>query len=255
MDTGEFERDLGPWIDGELPAERAARMQSVVDASPELARRAAFERRFLARVTKAMASDADAAVVAAMIARARGEEAPAGRLRRIPRAAWRAAAAVLVVAVTGMWWFCVPPFECPYMQALEAASHDSSATPGAEADALAKRFDLPAQIDGAVVAPPPAATTLDVHGRKLAGVRLEYVGADGATTLHVVACESRQLHPSIRRRVSSDGIREWWTRVHAGERTWAFQSPTTEVVYAVTGSAADEAAILAAAKALRASVR
>ena len=222
MDAVEFERDLGPWIDGELPAERAARMQAAVDASTELARRAEFERRFHARVTKAMASDADVAAVAAMIARALPDEAPAGRVRRIPSAAWRAAAAVIVVAVTGMWWFCVPPFECPYMEALEAASRDAAATPGATADAMAARFRLPAEIDGAVAAPPAAAARLRLLVRSLSGVRLDYVRPDGAAAFHVVACDSPEVHPSIRRRVERDGA-TWWTCDVGLGRAWAFQ--------------------------------
>jgi hypothetical protein len=240
MDAREFERDLGPWIDGELPADRAARMQSAADASPDLARRAAFERRFHARVKTAMATDADASVVAAMIDRARAVEAPAGRLRRMPRSAWRAVAAVLVVGVTGMWWFCVPPFECMYMQALEAASHDSAAAPGAEADAMATRLRLPATLDGVF--------------HHLAGVRLDYVRPDGATAFHVVACDSPDLHPSIRRRVEREGA-QWWTCDVGDDCTWAFQSADAKVVYAVTGPDKDDASLYASAKALRARVR
>jgi hypothetical protein len=254
MDAGEFERDLGPWIDGELPADRAADMQAAADASPDLARRAAFERRFHARVRKSMSSDADAAVVAGMIERARAAEAPAGRLRALPRATWRAAAAVLVVAVTGMWWFCVPPFECAYMQALDAASHDVAAAPGAEADAMAKRFGLPGELDGAKAAPPAAATRLDVVFHHLPGVRLDYVRPDGASAFHVVACDSPTLHPSIRRRVERDGAR-WWTCDVGEDCTWAFQSADGAVIYAVTGPDDDDASLYAAAKALRACVK
>jgi hypothetical protein len=254
MDASEFERDLGPWIDGELPADQAARMQAAADASPDLARRAALERRFHERIQTAMSSDADASKVAAMIERARARAAPTGRLRALPRSAWRAVAAVLVVAVAGMWWFCVPPFECSYMQALEAASHDAAAAPGAEADAMAERFRLPAKLDGAVAARPAAATRLDVFVRHLSGVRLDYVRPDGAAAFHVVACDSPDFHPSIRRRVERDGAR-WWTCDVGENCTWAFQSDDAQVVYAVTGPDDDDPKLYAAAKALRASLR
>jgi hypothetical protein len=62
------------------------------------------------------------------------------------------------------------------------------------------------------------------------------------------------LRPSIRRRVERDG-EVWWTRVHAGERTWAFRSEHTDVLYSVTGREADDGTVFAAAKALREGVR
>jgi len=255
MRAAEFERDLEAWIDGELPPERAAAMRAAADASPDLARRAASERRFHERVKKAMASDAaiDDAAIRAMLAKARGENRAAGRLFRVPRGAWRALAAGVVVAVAGMWWFCVPPFECTYMQALELASHDGTAKPGADADALAAELKLPAAIDGAVAAPPAAATRIQVFVRRLDGVRLDYVKPD-ATSFHVVACRSVGFHPSIRRRVEKDGA-TWWTCDLAGDCTWAFQCDGTGVVYAVTGPDEDDASVFAAAKALRTCVR
>jgi hypothetical protein len=54
-----------------------------------------------------MASDADAAVVATMIARVRARGA------RGPVAARRGGGATVLV-VAGLWWFCVPPFEYAY---------------------------------------------------------------------------------------------------------------------------------------------
>jgi len=257
MRAAEFERDLEAWIDGELPPERAAAMRAAADASPDLARRAASERRFHERVKKAMASDAaiDDAAIRAMLAKARGENRAAGRLFRVPRGAWRALAAGVVVAVAGMWWFCVPPFECAYMQALEAATHDAAAAkPGADADALAMKFRLPAAIDGAVAARPAAATRLDVFIRHLDGVRLDYVKPDAVTAFHVVACDSPGFHPSIRRRLDRDGVR-WWTCDLDGNCTWAFQAEGTDVVYSVTGPEKIDDEVYAAAKDLRRCVR
>jgi hypothetical protein len=254
MDAHDFERELGAWIDGELPAERAARMQSAVDASPELARRAEFERRLHARLKRAMTSDADAAVVATMLERARASAPPAGGLRRRPWATWRAVAAAIVIGFVGAWWFCVPPFECAYLQAITAAAQDSAAAPGADADATAARLRLPSAIGDTVASPTAAATQFVVGGRHISVVRLAYVHANGAVAFHVLACESPNFHPSIRRHLVRDD-KGWWNADIHENCTWAFQSADAQVVYAVTGPETDEVALYAAAKVLRDDVK
>lgn len=255
MDAAEFERDLDAWLAGELPSERATQMQSAADSSPEVAARVAEERAFDARVKRALMSDAadDTARVRAMFARARAANERAGRVLRLPRGAIRAAAAVLLAVVGGLWWFCVPPFECMYMEALELSSRDPKAVPGATADALAKRYALPSEIDGAKAADPVAATKLDFAFWHLAGVRLDYVRGDGAA-FHVAACDSPGVRPSVRRRVDRDGLR-WWRSDFSGACTWAFEKSGADILYAVTGPERDADSLYAAAKALRASIR
>jgi hypothetical protein len=252
MDGAEFERDLHAWLDGELPPERAARMQAAADASPELAKRVAMERVFHVRVKHALQSDAGSAeVVREMAARARAARAPAPILG-LPRWALRSAAAASIV-FAAMWWFCVPPFECTYLQALEAASHDPNAVPGPEADAFAREYGLPACIGGAKAAAPVAATSIDFWFWHLKGVRQDYVCGSGAA-YQVVVCDSPRIFPSVRRRVERDG-ETWWIADIAGRRVVAFFKPGgSDELCCVTGTTADDS-VYAHAKAFRDSFR
>jgi hypothetical protein len=153
--------------------------------------------------------------------------------------------------MTGMWWFCIPPFECSYMQALEAASHDPNAVPGPAADEFAKEYKMPHAIAGAIAAPPVASVHLDFWAWHLDGIRQDYVRAD-CSAFQVVVCESPRIKPSIRRAVDRDGMK-WWIADIAGRRVVAFAKPGDEDdLCAVTGRAGDDS-VYAAAKALRAS--
>jgi hypothetical protein len=255
----DFDRDLGAWLDGELPAERSAEIAAAVESSPDLARRVELERAFGRRVRRALVADAgDARVVRRMLDRARATKRPAGRLFGLPRVAVRAVAASILVAWVGLWWLCVPPFECSYLQALERSSRDASATPGPSADADARRLGLPDEIDGAKAAPPAVTTQLDFHAwhRRMTwsipGVRLDYVRPD-ATAFHVVACDSADVRPSMRRRVHRDGL-TWWRADTAGACEWVFDRSETNTLYAVVGPERDDEALYAAARALRASI-
>jgi hypothetical protein len=253
MDAREFDRDLHAWLDGELPPEHAARMQAAADASPDLARRVAMERALAARVQRALMSDPGSVeTVRAMVARARATRAPAGRILGVPRGVLRIAASLLVVAVTGMWWFCIPPFECSYMQALEAASHDPNAKPGIAAEEFAKKYGMPGEIDGAFATQPVATVHLHFWFWDLDGVRLDYTYADGRA-VQVVVCESDRIKPSVRRHVVRDGM-DWWMGDVAGRSVVAFVKPGGDGgdLCAVTGPAGDKS-VYAAAKALRAS--
>jgi hypothetical protein len=252
MDARDFARDLHAWLDGELPPEHAARMQAAADASPDLTQRVAMERALAGRVQRALMSDPGSVeTVRAMVARARAPRAPSGRILGLPRGALRIAASFLVVAVTGMWWFCIPPFECSYMQALEAASHDPNAVPGTAADDFVNEYKMPREIDGAVITAPAATVHLDFWAWHLVGARLDYVRAD-ASAVRVVICDSEKIKPSIRREVERDGMK-WWIADIAGRRVVAFVKPGgDDDLCAVTGRAGDES-VYAAAKALRAS--
>jgi hypothetical protein len=254
MDAAEFERDLHAWLDGELPAERAARMQAAADASPELAQRVAMERVFHVRVKRALVSDPGSVeIVREMAARARAVRAPAGRLLGVPIVAAKAAAAALVVATAGMWWFCIPPFECAYMQALEAASHDPNAVPGPEADEFAREYRMPREVAGAFPAPPVASTKADFWFWHVKGIRQDYVRA-GGQAFQVVVFESPGIKPSERRRHDRDG-QSWWIADVAGRRVVAFEKPgDPDEVCAVTGCAHDDS-VYEFAKSLRASFR
>src|SRR5437773_6113520 len=95
------------------------------------------ERAFDARVAAALASagpgDAEAASIAtvrALLARTRPPAAapvPAGRVHRFRFGIPKIAVAAAALVVSTMWWFCIPPFQCGYMQAIEKAA---CGTPG-----------------------------------------------------------------------------------------------------------------------------
>ena len=253
MSASEFDRDLEAWLDGELPPACAAAMQAAVDASPELAERAALEREFDQRMRRALASDAGSVeTVRGMLAKARTQSVPAGRMLRLPRGAMKIAAGLLIAVTGGMWWLCIPPFECAFMQALEVAAEDRAAVPGAAADEALARSGLPAEVDGALAAHPAAIATLDFWFWHLTGVRLDYVRPDGSV-FHTVLCEKSDVHPSIRRSVERDG-EEWWMGEMGGSHVVAFTVKDGTGVCAVTGTTGDES-VYAAAKALRASLR
>ncbi len=248
MDARDFDRDLHAWLDGELAPDAAARMQAAADASPEFAERVELARQFDRRMRRALVSDPAAAeTVRAMLARARSQ--PEGRLLRLPRGAMKIAAALLLAVTAGMWWTCIPPFECAYLEALESASHDAAAVPGGPE--LATKFDLPDVLGDALPAKPPAATTLDFYVWHLTGVRLDYVRPDGSA-FHVTACDSQNIRPSFRRAVEREG-QTWWIADVAGGRIVAFEHPRSDIVFAVTGAKGDDS-VFAAAKTLRASI-
>jgi hypothetical protein len=252
MTESDFELELRAWMDGELPPDRTARVESRIRSSAELMARVTAERAFDARVRRTLLADAAAApdFVRAVVATARAETRPAGRLVQLRWGALRAVAAVLVFAMGGMWWFCIPPFECAYMQALEAASEDPKATPCDEASAFWKRCGMPERTAGLVAAEPAARTQLDVHGLRLDGVRQDYV-RDDLSALRVVICASKDVRPSIRRKVERDGL-TWWIADIGSRRVVAFDHG--DDVCAVTGRAGDES-VYAAARALRSSFR
>lgn len=261
LGRGDFEQELRAWIDDELAGERAARVEETVRTSPELMARVSAERAVDARVKRALLADAADSrdLVRSMVARARlahpapvPQVQPAGRvLRRTPWAALRAVAAVLVLSVGGMWWFCIPPFECAYMQALEAAARDPAAAPCPKAEAFCKRCGIPERAAELVAAKPAGATETAVHGVNLAGIRQDFVRGSDATAVCVVVFESKGVRPSVRRRVERDG-QDWWIADVAGRRVVAFDHG--DDVCAVTGPTGDES-VYSAAKTLRASFK
>lgn len=246
------DRDFQAWLDGQLDAAAAARVEAEVAASPDLAERARLERSFDARLRRALVADpASADAVRAMAARARTGSRPRARLLRFPSLAVSAAAALLV-ALTGMWFLCIPPFECAYMLALESASHDAAALPGPNAEERARSLGLPASAGEALAAAPAAATDLDFWFWNFPGVRMDYV-CGGGKCYRVAACESEGLRPSFRHEEERDGA-SWWIADVEGSRVVAFEHPRREVVYAVTGPEGDES-VYSFARALRSSIR
>lgn len=254
MDAARFRADLDAWLDGELPPARAAEMESAAAADPQLRALADAQRAFDLRVRKAMLADAGSAeIVRRMLEKARPAAPPAGRVLGLPLRALRIAAALLLAVTAGMWWACIPPFECSYMQALEASSHDAAAQPGPSADDLAKRFGVPERAGDAVVALPIAATSVDFWGWHRQGICFSLVGPDPSTSYHVVACDSHGVRPSIRRRQTEANGQQWWIADIAGSHLVTFEVPGRDVLYGVSGTGRFED-VMAAARSLRAAI-
>ena len=252
MDPRDFDRDLEPWLDGELPPDAAARMQAAADASPELTERVALHRALDARVRRALlAETAAVATVRAMAARARGA-APALRRPWILRRYVFAAAATVLVGVTLMWWLCIGPFECRYLMAFERASDDASAAQAPAADALVRRSGLPDRVGDALLATPAVHVPMDVFVFHFDAVRVDYVRPDGSS-FRVSVSESEGKRPSRSKTVERDG-RKWWTTDHGGRRMVAFDCPGRPFVYCVIGPAGSDD-VFAEAVRLREAIR
>ncbi|MCG3134016.1 MAG: hypothetical protein HMLKMBBP_01285 [Planctomycetes bacterium] len=117
MDATRFDEQVHAWIDGELSPDEDRAMEEWCAAHPEARERAELERAFEARIRSALLSGSDGrAFVADALRRTR----PA---RPLQATRGFAAAASVLAAIAGFMWFnCVPPFECSYVGAMEAAA-------------------------------------------------------------------------------------------------------------------------------------
>lgn len=222
IDAREFDRLLFPWIDGELPPDRAAEMAKWCDAHADARSRADAERAFEGRVRTALLSDASGAgLVADAIRRARA--APArGRVVRFPR--WIAAAAAsVVVAISGMWWFCIPPFECAFLQAVEAAAEDPGLGEETVEGLLRERVAMVCDEGGCAWR-----TIVEIDGGRAA-----------------ILLAASEHEPSVRRRREIDG-RIWWVGEEHGRHVVVFPDPAQRGLWSFVGTQ-DEATLLSAA--------
>lgn len=246
MDALRFEERLEVWLDGELPPDEAAEMEAWCAAHTDARVRADAERAFAERVRQALLSGegADGAsgrdVVLQALAKARqaaepaaapvapapaAVPAPRGRRLALPRWATGAAAAA-AVAVTAMWMNCIPPFECPYIEALEATAR----APAAGA----------AELDGAACECVPLA-----NGVRALRTRVPVPGGEAV----VLLAETPGHHPSFRRERTLGG-ETWWIASEGGRTLVSFQDPRNRGLWCFVGSA-DEATLVGAARALR----
>lgn len=253
MDPADFERDLDAWIDDELPAESAARMQAAADASAELAERAALRRSLEERVRGALSAEPSAvATVREMAARARGAGAPVLRRPWYARRPLTIAASLLIVVGGFMWAFCIGPFECRFLMALERAADDPAALPGPAADELMHRSGLPLRVGDALAAEPVVALAIEFANVSTRGLRVDYVRPDGSS-FRVTASECPSHRPSASRGVERDG-RKWWMSEYDGHRLVAFDRPGCDFVYCVVGPPGADC-VLREAAALRDAIR
>ncbi len=294
MDPRDFADSLLPWLDGELPPERAAAMAETVATDPELGARVAAEREFEQRVRGALGrsggggggggggpprpppppppppppggagvgaarvlaaggrgargrSGGDGGAVRVALARTRPATPPAAphMFRTPPRWAW-AAAASLLVAVGGMWYACIPPFECRYLVALEAAATlPAEECEGSEAQAV--RRGAPQTLLGATR---ELCAIVPVNlGSGGTALRCDYRRPDGSV-VHVLWHDTAGKRPSFRRKFDHAG-EAWWAGEEDGMQMVAFVAPSTDSLVCVVGPQPEEE-LLQVAETLRA---
>lgn len=242
MDDLEFRTDLETWLDGELPPDRAAAMQAFADASPEHAALAAAHRAWNERVRAALVADVDArATVAGILAatRPRARVQPPRRLALVRPFA--AAAAVLMMATSLAWFYCVGPFECAYLEALERAVE---APVEVDPDRVA---DLVGQLGAGIPHPTtpcegPSAVRV-AHGGDHMALRYCYELPSGSAV--ALWCDAGADRPSFRRRVVKYG-RTWWITELDGRSVVAFLDCTGTRLCCLVGEQSPEELMQAA---------
>ncbi len=250
MTCHEYEQMLLPWVDGSLDQAAADAMQAHEAACPACRGRGEAERRFEERIGSALTAvlpERDPADVVRRARSAPGAARPARRLRSARLMAGLAAAAVMLVAVA--WYTCIPPFECPYLQAVEAAATTPGtvADGGPELDALAARVHPPDAILGLRRTGAVERTRVDLMGHAVPALRAHYTGADGEVI--VVWSDAMGRTPSFRRRTTRDG-RTWWVAYERDCNLVAFQSASSRALCTLV-SRLPEPALLRLAEALR----
>ena len=223
----EFLSQLPGWSAGSLDDAAIAAMEQYVNSNPHAADLADAEREFDARVRDALLVGVDAEqTVAALLAQARPSVPPAqaqatalshvrprpARVLLFVRAA-AAVAASLLIAFSMGWFYCIGPFECPLIEALEKA---------AVADAVAttpRNFSAIEHPDRAE--PQGELEVVDVdYGTSATAVRARYQVA--GKDLTVLWASTGEQRPSMRRRVVIKG-QEWWIAEENGQRVVLFQ--------------------------------
>jgi hypothetical protein len=249
MDETEFLRLLPAWSEGSLDDVAADGMAAYVDANPAAVHLAESHDAFDRRVRDALLEGVDGhAVVQRFLAEARvpatvGTQKPFSRHMLALRVAASLAAALLVAFSFG-WFYCIGPFECAYLEALERARDEPAVDRGAA-------FAVPA------VEPPGAQrlgdrVTVQVSYRAPRLADLSRYEMDGSE-LTVLWCQSGDALPSFRRRVKKDG-QDWWVADENGIRMVAFFDAPRSVLCCVMGDLPQER-LLAVADGLRCACR
>ncbi len=252
-----FARSLLAHLDGELRGAEAEAARAHEAACPPCGARAAAEREFEERVSAALlgASDGAADVVARGVGRAR---APVTRLPGGSAVAWfrrpalrraAAVAAVALVAVQAAWFFCIPPFECSYLQAVEETAEGLPPAPALATPSAAPCIErlCPAEALGPYRLQRAERTKVVVYGWPIDAKRAEYTGPDGPLT--VIWCDGEVGEPSFRRRVERGG-RTWWIASENGRSIVAWMCPVTETLCTLVAAAPEER-LLALAETVR----
>ena len=239
MDRAEFAKHLFAWIDGELDDATAREMEHHVESDPDARRLVEAQRAFGERVRDALVSGVDAEPeVARMLERAR----PAAARRPWVVPLTRIAAAVMV-AVTLGWFFCIGPWECRYLQALENAVDSPVSVPAG--------FPAVSHPKGAAPLPGACVVGIDYDLGEGRTVCCRYELACGSVA--VLWSEAGDAKPSFRRKTSRLG-QSWWIAQANGRRLVAFMDENAELLCCVVGEQSEEE-LLAVAAGLRGASR
>ncbi len=251
MDCRGFQNQILAWIDGELTGDAASAAATHESACADCTERALAERAFEERLGTAMLSDVGSVSLATALMAARerveAEQPASGRLLMLRRAvaAMAVAAAALIVVGNVMWFLCIPPFECAYLAAMEAAATDAPLAPLSDAPAncaLLARVTPPAALGGFARVDDGDFMHVDYRTGSDA-VRARYGDDDLAFT--AIWSDLVGASPSFRRKVERDGL-TWWVTEIDGRAVVAFICPKTRSLCALVGEASEERLIEAA---------
>lgn len=245
MNCDAFRDHLFAHVDGELRGDLASAAVDHEDRCSACRERALFERGLEARIGAALLAAEPSPDVAEILRRARAGEGGLRRARLVTLRRLVAAAAALLVAVQAAWFFCIPPFECALLQAVEAAAEAPASAPTSAPEILT-RLRPPEAVaefhrvgDAEIVRVGTAGSAL--------GMRARYEGADGSFA--AVWCAPDGHEPSFRRRTERGGC-SWWIADENGHRVVAWMCPDTGTMCTLVG-ALPEDRLLSVASELR----
>lgn len=244
IDDGTFERRLFAWLDGELPPAEAAEMEVYCAARPDARARVEAEKAADARIRAALLAD-PAAREAVERALARTRDAgpgaaprpvPRGRLLRFPR--WIAStAAAAAVVVAGMWFACVPPFQCGVVEALERAAESAATAPctdGAGCPLTARMREAAGEV-GVDLGNPARVPVPCCPNCSGTAFRIRWKGED----LTCVWSPCRSCDPSFRLQCDLGGSPGWAAKTH-GKSLVAFRDASSGLLCSLVGPCPEE---------------
>ncbi len=269
MNCDDFRERLFTFVDGELGAEEASAVEHVAMCA-DCGGRVAFERALERRIGAALLADAPGAGAAVVSKAADGPSGPdiaellrrarpgvadvaggtaasggaRGRLVTLRRAV--AVAAGLLLAVQAAWFFCIPPFECSLLQAVERGAAAGATPGGTPRSERLVRLEPPDELDGYARVGAAELVFVGSAGVDYA-VRARYASAGEDIT--VLWCDPVDHRPSFRRRTERGGS-EWWIASENGKNLVAWMCPVTETMCTLV-SAIPEDRLVAVASEIR----
>ncbi len=139
-----------------------------------------------------------------------------------------------------MWSLCIPPFECAYLQAMEAAATTADGAalpPSGERDGLLNRVLPPIEL--LEYSQTGVGDLVNVGyraGARAVRARYERGGGEGFT---VIWSDLIGSSPSFRRHVERDGL-DWWIAEENGRNVVTYICPETDTLCALVGTLPEE---------------